>query len=183
MASALNKPGRGVGLRRRSACLLAAIAALAGWRTLDQTARSHLIFINRSPSLPNWAYIVERGAQPARGMVSFFKPPRGKLIEMQFGSDPAPFGKIAYGLPGDRVERDGNRVFVIAAGSRKPRQVGVLKPVSARGARLAAGPTGVIPAGCYYMGSPHRDGFDSRYAAIGFVCRGQIIGTARQVIL
>ena len=71
---------------------------------------------------------------------------------------------------------------MIAAGSRKPRQVGVLKPVSARGARLEAGPTGIIPAGCYYMGSPHRDGFDSRYAAIGFVCRGEIIGTARQVI-
>jgi len=48
---------------------------------------------------------------------------------------------------------------------------------------LKAGPTGRVPDGCYYMGSPHKDGFDSRYAAIGFVCDRQIVGVSRRVIL
>ena len=74
-------------------------------------------------------------------------------------------------------------MFVVPAGAGQRVQVGVLKPLSSRGEPLEAGPTGVIPEGCYYMGSPHKDGFDSRYAAIGFVCRGQIVGTATKVIL
>lgn len=184
MVSAAIEPGRKGGkLKRYVGYTFALVVALAGWRALDDFAREHLFLINRSPSLPNWAYVVERGAVPARGSVSFFMPPRGKLVEAHFGKVPAAFGKIAYGLPGDRVERVGPKVFVVPGGAGKAFQVGVLKPVSSRGEPLEAGPTGIIPQGCYYMGSPHKDGFDSRYAAIGFVCSRQIVGTASKVIL
>ena len=170
-------------LRRYAGYTLVAVAALAGWRALDQAAAAHLFLINRSPSLPNWAYVVQRGRLPVRGAVSFFVPPQNALVEAHFGKVPAAFGKIAYGLPGDQVLRHGADVFVLAAGTAAPRKVGTLKLVTAQGEALEPGPTGTIPPGCYYMGSPHRDGFDSRYAAIGFVCAGQLIGSARMVLL
>jgi conjugal transfer pilin signal peptidase TrbI len=177
------QPRGGRHLRRQAGQLLAIVAALAVWHELDDAVRSHLILINRSTSLPQWAYLVKRGDIPTRGTVSFFVPRRGALIDAHFGVRPAPFGKIAYGLPGDRVERLGRRVSVIPAGSAVPVHVSMLKSVSSLGEPLAAGPVGIIPPGCYYLGSPHQDGLDSRYAAIGFVCTRQIIGTARMVIL
>lgn len=173
----------GTRLRHYTGYSLALLAALAGWRALDRAAHEHLFLINRSPSLPNWAYVVERSRLPERGTVSFFMPPRSALVQAHFGTVPAAFGKIAYGLPGDRVLRVGADVFVQAAGTNLPRKVGTLKPSTARGEALAAGPTGEIPPGCYYMGSPHKDGFDSRYKAIGFVCTNQLIGVASAVLL
>ena len=34
----------------------------------------------------------------------------------------------------------------------------------------------------YYLGTAHKDGFDSRYADIGFVCAGRIIGTGDSLL-
>lgn len=184
MASAPTDPGRrGSAWLRRAGYSLALAVALGGWRALDSSARTHMFLINRSPSLPNWAYVVERGVLPARGQIGFFMPPRSKLVVAHFGKVPAPFGKIVYGVPGDRIERRGSRVFVVPGGTGIPLEVGLLKPRTVWGEPLAPGPVGIVPSGCYYMGSPHKDGFDSRYAAIGFICVRQIVGTARRAIL
>lgn len=169
--------------RRYVGYAAAALVALIGWRALDDAAKSRMFLINRSPSLPNWAFVVERGATPRRGSVSFFLPPHNALVEAHFGRSPSAFGKYAYGVPGDLVERAGNRVMIRAGGTGRPIEVGRLKPRTTAGEPLEAGPTGMVPKGCYYMGSPHRDGFDSRYAAIGFVCARQIVGVATRVIL
>ncbi len=56
------------------------------------------------------------------------------------------------------------------------------RPVSTRGEPLALGPVGTIPRGCYFVGTEHKDGLDSRYAAIGWVCARQILGVARPVM-
>ena len=71
------------------------------------------------------------------------------------------------------------------ASGRQPSSsvIGHLKPRTLTGEVLIPGPVGRIPEGCYYMGSAHKDGFDSRYAAIGFVCRRQIVGVATKVLL
>ena len=61
-------------------------------------------------------------------------------------------------------------------------RVAHLKPLSKRGERLVPGPVGRVPPGCYFMGSPHPDGFDSRYADIGWVCGPQIVGTGIAVL-
>lgn len=176
--------------RRGHSWLLAVglVATVALWQGLDNFAHSHGFLINRTPSLPNWAFWVERGALPVRGEIAFFAPPRSPLVLRHFGKDAAGFGKIAYGVGGDLVERHGKFVFV------RPRQsdgsfasnvqpVGELKPLTKAGEVLEPGPVGVIPQGCYYMGSPHRDGFDSRYSAVGFVCARQIVAVARKVLL
>ena len=54
--------------------------------------------------------------------------------------------------------------------------------MTTRGDRLAAGPLGVVPEGCIFAGTPHKDGFDSRYAHIGFVCRDRLVGTGQPIL-
>lgn len=148
----------------------AAISAIGVWRD------SHLFLINVSDSLPNWAFLIRRHQRPARGDYIFFDPPQSTLLRRHFGTKPQMFGKIVYGVPGDVV---GHRGPVVTIGGRP---VARMKPVTRLGEPLTPGMEGVIPPGCYYAGSPHRDGFDSRYAEIGFVCGRQIIGVGEPVL-
>lgn len=173
--------------RRTWTFALGAVALLAAVQGLDAFAKGHMLLVNRTPSLPNWAYFIERGATPERGQVAFFVAPRNELVRSHFGASPAPFGKLVYGMPGDLVEHRAGRVLIHpgpgAAVEAQTVDAGALKPRTSKGEPLIAGPAGRIPPGCYFMGSPHKDGFDSRYAAIGFVCSRQLVGVARRVIL
>lgn len=180
-----DEPGRQRGgLLRHWAIAGFALLGLLGWKALDDAVSQRLFLVNRSPSLPNWAFLVKRGELPIRGDTVFFAPPATPLVTRHFGVRPAPFGKIVYGIPGDVVEHEGADVFVRAAnGQGARRKVATMKPRSRLGEVLEAGPVGTIPVGCYYVGSPHKDGFDSRYAAIGFICRSRIIGTAEASVL
>jgi hypothetical protein len=81
------------------------------------------------------------------------------------------FGKIAYGVPGDVISHIGRTVAV------NGHPVAQMKPFTRFGEPLTPGATGRVPAGCYFAATPHKDGFDSRYGEIGFVCGRQIIGT------
>lgn len=79
-------------------------------------------------------------------------------------------------MPGDLVIRDGSVVRI------EGREVARLKAVSKRGEKLVPGPVGRIPGHCYYLGTAHADGFDSRYADVGFVCQDRIVGTGDSVL-
>jgi conjugal transfer pilin signal peptidase TrbI len=57
-----------------------------------------------------------------------------------------------------------------------------MKPRSRDGEVLTPGPVGRIPDGCFYVGTPHPDGFDSRYAEIGFACRKQLLGSGTPIL-
>ena len=129
------------------------------------------MLINTTESLPNWAFFIDKGRLPERGDFVVFNPPRTALITAHFGSRPSPFAKRALGVPGDLVTRTGNAVQV------NGETVATLKPRTKRGETLLPGPTGRIPKRCYYLGTAHGDGFDSRYAEIGFVCADRIVGT------
>ncbi|WP_210359041.1 S26 family signal peptidase [Sphingomonas beigongshangi] len=146
------------------------LGAISDWRD------DHTLLINTTDSLPNWAFVIHRNKVPARGEYVFFDPPPSELVRRHFGAKPQMFGKIVYGVPGDVVAHWHRAVTV------NGRVVGYTKPRTRSGEPLALGPTGVIPAGCYYVGTPHKDGFDSRYAAIGFACRRQIVGTGEAVL-
>ncbi|AXB80450.1 type VI secretion protein (plasmid) [Novosphingobium sp. P6W] len=147
-----------------------ALQSLSHWGDI------HAFMINESDSLPNWAFLVESGRFPKRGEYVVFKPGRTPLVVKYFGDNPPAFAKIAYGVPGDTVTREGADVLVNGS------KVAGLKPFTRKGDPLVAGPIGTIPKGCVYAGSPHRDGFDSRYAAIGFVCGHRIAGVGRPIL-
>jgi conjugal transfer pilin signal peptidase TrbI len=146
------------------------LSALADWRD------HHALLINASDSLPNWAFLINRTRLPARGDYVFFDPPASALLRRHFGAEPQVFGKRVYGVPGDIVGHEGRRVTINGV------PVATMKPVTRRGEVLTPGATGRVPDGCYFAATPHRDGFDSRYAEIGFVCVRQIVGTGVPVL-
>lgn len=145
--------------------VLVAGSALAEWRD------EHAILINTTQSLPEWAFFIDKGRMPQRGDLVVFAPPDTPLIRAHFGRSPAPFAKRVLGMPGDMVLHHGQTVLVGGV------PVARMKPRTTRGETLHPGPTGRVPQGCYYAGTAHEDGFDSRYAEIGFVCRPRIIGS------
>lgn len=159
---------------------LAAIAALgmvcSAWAALDEWSKTHALMVNATDSLPNWAFFVESGRFPERGEYVVFHPGDDPLTREYFGEQPAPFAKVAYGLPGDTIERSGDAVLV------NGERVAELKPLTRRGDPLIAGPTGVVPEGCVWAATGHRDGFDSRYSHIGFVCRDRLVGVGEPIL-
>lgn len=151
-------------------------AAALALSTLSAFARDHALMINASPSLPYWAVWLTRGAMPQRGDIILFDPPASPLLVRHFGSEPKPFGKRVSGVPGDVVTEKGRAYFV------NGRLVARAKPTSRLGEPLALGPTGRVPPGCYFVTTEHKDGFDSRYAAIGWICRPRILGVGRPIL-
>jgi len=144
--------------------------------SLAAFAAGHALMINASPSLPYWAIWLDRGAAPQRGDIILFDPPASPLLAKHFGKEPKPFGKRVSGMPGDVVtEKD--RVYFVNG-----RQVAKAKLKSRLGEPLALGPTGTVPRGCYFVTTAHKDGFDSRYAAIGWICRQHILGVGRPIL-
>lgn len=162
--------------KRLYAGFLGAATLFGCWQSLADWRDHHAFLINATQSLPNWAFLIDRGARPRRGDYVFFDPPHDPLILRHFGERPAMFGKIAYGVAGDVVTRQGRTFFVDG------REVAIAKTVSHAGEPLALGPVGRIPAGCYFVGSPHKDGLDSRYAAVGWPCDNRIVGTGTPIL-
>lgn len=151
-------------------------AALFGLSSLSAFARDHALMINVSPSLPYWAIWLERGTMPTRGDIIVFDPPPSKLLGAHFGQEPKPFTKRVLGMAGDRVTQKARTYFI------NGKAVAKAKRQSRKGEPLALGPTGIIPRGCYFVGTEHIDGFDSRYAAIGWICRPRVLGTGRPIL-
>jgi conjugal transfer pilin signal peptidase TrbI len=156
--------------------LILVFGGIALFQGISAWKSRHAFLINTSPSLPNWAFVLETRAPPARGALIFFRPPASNVLTRNFGNKPQLFGKLVYGVAGDTVTREG-RTFLV---NGKP--VAVAKTHSRKGEPLAPGPVGVIPHGCYFVGTPHKDGFDSRYALIGWICRDRIVGTGTPVL-
>jgi conjugal transfer pilin signal peptidase TrbI len=162
--------------KRLWALLAAAIVGTVTLGAISDWRETHVLLINASDSLPNWAFLIRRGQRPGRGDYIFFDPPPSALLRRHFGPKPEMFGKRVYGLAGDVVAHRGAIVTI----NGKP--VAAMKPLTKTGEPLTPGIVGTIPPGCYYAGSPHRDGFDSRYAEIGFVCGRQIIGVGEPIL-
>ena len=84
-----------------------------------------------------------------------------------------PYLKTARGVPGMRIDvgKDGT---VILDGA----PAGLAKTHALDGRPLAAIAPGTIPPGHFYLHADHADSHDSRYAEIGLVPRGRILGRA-----
>ena len=108
----------------------------------------YAVGLNVSPSLPQRFFLIHKGELPLRGHYVAFRWPGG-------GPYPAgvTFVKIIAGMTGDAVTRR-------------------------MGLPLEPGPTGILPAGRYYVRAPHPDSLDSRYRLTGWISDAQIIGRA-----
>ena len=161
-------------MRMRARVLLMATATFAfvGARNLADKAERYRFGINETTSLPNWAFIVDRGnRQPRRDqLVQFIAP------DNPYYPHGSPFVKHVWGLPGDRVERRGREYFI------GDRDLGFAKPFSQTGRATSLGPTGVIPPGRYYVGTASKDSLDSRYADIGWIGADRIVGVAEPLL-
>lgn len=130
--------------------------------------QQHFMFgLNASPSLPVGLFLIHKGTVPTQGHYVAFR---------WAGGVPHPAGttfvKEIAGMPGDVVTRVDRDFFINGS------KVGRAKAFSRQGVPLEPGPTGILPAGHYYVRAPHPDSLDSRYQLTGWVTQSQIIGRA-----
>ena len=162
------------GNARHRRVVLAGMIALA---TLWLAAVSHL-HVNASWSDEAWGYAALPlfGEDPEIGDRVLFEPrpdrgePGGQASAV--GSE-LPYLKTVRGVPGMTVSvnADGTvRLDGVPAGRAKTHALD--------GRLLAAIAPGIIPPGHFYVHADHVDSHDSRYAEIGLVPRGRILGRA-----
>ncbi|MEM8985166.1 MAG: S26 family signal peptidase [Pseudomonadota bacterium] len=156
--------------RRRFLILLALGLAYAAYQALSAFHARYVFTVNHTASLSHWAFIVDRRATPERGDLIYFAPP-----DNPYYADTG-FVKIIAGVAGDEVRREERTYFVNDV------EIGAAKPRSQKGDPLEPGPVGVIPANTYFVFTPHKDSYDSRYKQIGWIGRDRIIGVARPVL-
>lgn len=140
-------------------------------------SKDHKLIWNESNSLPDHVYYADKSIVLQRmGLIAFYPRP-DPIVTFHFGKRPVPFVKRIYGIAGDLVTH-GPDAQVAVNGVNVAR----MKPFTYFHERLIPGPTGPVPKGCFYVGSPHADGFDSRYKSIGWVCQQDVIGGAKVVL-
>lgn len=124
------------------------------------------IGLNRTDSLPGYAYVVVKYHQPAKNELVAFRPPPNDFYRHGW------FIKYVKGVPGDVVRWDGRRFAI------NGQLLGSAKRRAANGIALTRGAEGRIPHNNYFVWSEHVDSFDSRYGQIDLVARDRIIGRA-----
>ena len=155
---------RKTGRSRRQHVGLAVMVLLAAvW--LGAASRLH---VNASWSDGAWGYAAFPlfGEAPEIGDRVLFDPPETL-------DSPVPYLKTVRGVPGMRIAVGEDRTV-----SLDGEPVGRAKSHALGGRPLEAIAPGVIPSGHYYLFAEHADSHDSRYAEIGLVPRGRILGRA-----
>lgn len=111
--------------------------------------------------------IIKDGAVPQKGALVAFAPHGNRYF-----TEYPYWVKRLEGVPGDVVTyRD--EIFYING-----RPVTATKRFAKDGQSLTPGSVGVLPECTYFLATDHPDGYDSRYADIGWVTCDQIVGRA-----
>ena len=152
-----------VAARRRRIGLVAMIAVAVLWLA----AVSH-VHVNASWSDGAWGYAAFPlfGEDPEVGDRVLFEPPDAVGSEV-------PYLKTVRGVPGMAVAVGADGTVTLDG-----EPVARAKPHALDGRPLAAIAPGIIPPGHFYLHADHVDSHDSRYAEIGLVPRGRILGRA-----
>lgn len=142
---------------------VSALLAFNYWFTLG---------INASQSLPETAYLVHKQDHDFH---------RGDYMTFRWhGGGPylpgVKFTKIILGVPGDVVTMQGRDVYI------NGKYVATAKTHATTGQPLELGPTGVIPAGHYYVHGTNKDSLDSRYAITGWIKAETAVGKAHPIL-
>ncbi|EAT10859.1 type IV secretory pathway protease TraF-like protein (plasmid) [Bermanella marisrubri] len=125
---------------------------------------------NISDSLPGYIYLVDIGEMPSKGDVALFSPPKNPYFPEQLN-----FMKIVKGISGDRVSVQNHKVLI------NGEEVGIVKQLSKSGKQLFPISPTSIPDGYFFMWTPHKDSYDSRYKSIGLINESDFVGTARRI--
>jgi len=125
---------------------------------------------NITESIPGSVFFIKKSTDDinVNDMVAFW-PPENKLYKNHY------FVKYVRGVGGDVVTMNGQDFFI------NDEFVGRVKKVSRSGIRLSALGEGVIPDGYFFMWTPHKYSFDSRYKEIGLIPASSVIGTAHRI--
>jgi conjugal transfer pilin signal peptidase TrbI len=159
-------------ISRTAKIVWAIAAALAVSQLGSAVANDYQFFLNETESLPNWAFWVNKNErEPARGDYFAFVPPPNPYYPSGFR-----FAKEVAGVPGDEVVVRGRDFYI------NGRFVGQAKTHDQKGAAVQMSTSGLIPPDKYFVVTPHRDSFDSRYALVGLIDRKALIGKAYPVL-
>lgn len=123
--------------------------------------------INMTKSLPTKFFLVQLHGNPTVGDYIVFKAP----LTSGLPANTTLTKKILAG-PGDRVAVKKQEIFI------NEQRVATAKTHSLQGEALKVGPQGVLGKGQYYVATPHKDSFDSRYHRIGWISKELILGVA-----
>lgn len=143
---------------------LVPLCVIAGLWITDQ----RLVF-NSSHSLPGYVYLIQVGVMPTTGEFIAFNPPPNPHISRGFI-------KMVGGVGGDFVHAEGRDYYIDG------QFMGHSKEETLKGHKLEPGPVGVICEGCFYVYTPHKDSYDSRYKDIGWIAPSNVIGRAVRIL-
>lgn len=128
---------------------------------------TYTIGINLSDSLPQKVFLIQKNA-------SFDK---GDYIQLSHQSSDEKFFKNGVmmvkqiiGSPGDKIEFKEREFFI------NGEHFGKTKPLSKDGRNLEQNKTKTLDKNEYFVYTPHKDSFDSRYTHMGYISPTQIVG-------
>lgn len=132
---------------------------------------------NISESIKANFFIIDKSILPERGEYAAFNYYDITNEHYKSGMLKTPpqvvFIKKVIGVAGDTVSQQNREFFV------NGQSAGIAKIKSKGGRPLKANEfQGVIPSGYYYVHTPHKDSYDSRYADVGLIPVTEIRGVA-----
>jgi conjugal transfer pilin signal peptidase TrbI len=131
---------------------------------------------NRTDSLPYSLFLIHKGEAVKKGdIVAFAWDGGGKYAWMSPFKTGSTMVKYVLGVPGDHIRADADGEYLINdvphAHTKKFTKTG--KPLTPL---LQPGSTMKIGENRFYVGTPHKDGFDSRYEMVGLLESSRFFG-------
>ena len=123
------------------------------------------IVINQTESLPQKVWVMVLHQKPKRNDFVAFKPSVKSGLPVDII-----LHKQVLGVAGDRVSLKGRDFYINGA------FISTAKTHALTGEPLTLGPTGTLKEGQYYVSTPHKDSFDSRYEKMGWINVGELLG-------
>lgn len=163
---------------------------LASFTLLGIIVSKYNLSFNQSPSMKGRVFLIAKNSLPQEYKdVVIFKTKEDSFKDV--GEDKYPKAhksklKEVIGFYGDiidvkkSIEDRNNHIYI------NGRDYGIIKEYSLKGERLLP-ITGIdkritIPKDYYFVYTPHKDSYDSRYKSVGLIHKSQIIGRAYEIL-
>lgn len=122
---------------------------------------------NKTESLPQKLFIIKMGELPLKYDYIMFYAPSTSTLKSK-----STVIKKVIGVSGDVVTKTEQTFYI------NDKKIGIAKTHSLKGRLLREGKVGIIPKGKYFVWTPNKNSYDSRYDEIGLIDERYIIGVA-----